>query len=1390
MPRFRLPYRGRRWLAGLLLAAVVAPASAAATSADGIVLTKATTLTSTQAEIHQALVELAARGPLNLEETRQFLQRVRAGAATDTTVWQTLRAAKQQQGKGWNSLRGIENQLTAILRDVLVDSREAAIKRGALGSVLAFQDSGEWRRQSADTLSFDSDFTMAFFADAAADLDPTNRAGVLHRLNELLEQRLGLDASQLGIRLVSFVYAAQGDRYLSPSGATWDPHAPASHLHLVEPNSGHIGRDIVTHPELLFALRQQATLRQRLPRLFNADGRLPPHLDREEARRRSRLEADLPTEARTHAATTLLRLDIAGLLGGYGSANTTATALARTARLTALAATAGADTPGGQTLPTAYTPAENDFIHWARGLEESTLDWALAVAALGRLAEAHPDPSAWTETEVGLIDRLGIEARRRRAVVEKSLAEAADKWPAESARQLALMIVKKQASTSFSAALRDSLGLPAEARRQALGAFARELEARLHRQQTQGVPADLWQWTGSGLDTTLLLQEMAADPHFGELWDKFNRISRTGSGEINRLKSFLARSEAGQRLLKKTGSALDALATLPGNDTLVHPLAAAGQRLRQLGGGYTALLAGLAEAAERPQTARELATAIARSLAATATARLIARQDQTLSLAGDDPANTRLLAYLLAPETELPDMIAALGQEADAPGGSRVFDTRLEALYLIGRFDDEGALIDLGGHGHDRFPQLLAALLGADGDRVLAEWLGQAAMAPDNALAERAGKIGPEARQILLTSLYRTLRAGDHVLFRDDAALASHCRNIRTYGEEIRRLSTALGLAAPTEATAADFYPAGGDPGQRRPDTPAWATALDAGQLRVLAQLFVARDVWRGRAEAALLADIGATLKSTPKPSCAYDYGEWEDCDTARRQQSRALIARRPVGCAVRQAPILTQDCVPPVARLATDQATPLVGETVTVTVHVSPEFSDARIGFDWEITGSTAGAGPVATVPNGRAYAFRPRDLQPVTIRVRARSKNRGTELATSHLTLTARPPQLSVTGPHLTGPAPLAWRQGVGLVPLEGQVAEGQRVDFAVALNPVPTQELRYQWDVQPAGCTLATATTARVSLTCDKIGHYGVTVRVSNADSAELGSGSAGLDVTVTQAAIAAGQRLAAAARQQEEARAELRQGHHDAALAAIRRGRELEPSLVDDVAGELAAASKRLAREAEARRDFQTAKRLFVIAREARHEDKEASQGADDADGYQQRLNQLSVLQKEAEADIGRGDWDMAESRLDALRRLEATLPGEPSAASRSLIARLEQGHTAYKTDLAKRRQAIDTLLGRNCLDRARADILALRRGHLLATDREWTRQVLAEIDKKQWECQIGNTQLGNDCGRTCGGEESRAGGEPGTAGKEVGPGLEQEADDLLGLIKELRGLVAE
>lgn len=239
-------------------------------------------------------------------------------------------------------------------------------------------------------------------------------------------------------------------------------------------------------------------------------------------------------------------------------------------------------------------------------------------------------------------------------------------------------------------------------------------------------------------------------------------------------------------------------------------------------------------------------------------------------------------------------------------------------------------------------------------------------------------------------------------------------------------------------------------------------------------------------------------------------------------------------------------DVVSPSLTLKADKPNPVVGEQVVLTVEEKPTMGDDLITFWWEYQGDAGNPGVHPNIPNGRAWSYKPKNNRPVTVTVHAKAKDTGDELDTASLSLTAQQAEVTVSGPRIAGPAPMIWKEGVGLVAAERQVAEHQRVEFSASVNPA-VGDLRYAWRVDPSGCTLHSPYSKDTGVTCSSTGSYTLTVTVKNADGAELGSGTGSLSVSVSQAQIKQGQQKANVSKQLDQAKQAWANKNYDQAVS---------------------------------------------------------------------------------------------------------------------------------------------------------------------------------------------------------------------------------------------------
>ncbi len=357
---------------------------------------------------------------------------------------------------------------------------------------------------------------------------------------------------------------------------------------------------------------------------------------------------------------------------------------------------------------------------------------------------------------------------------------------------------------------------------------------------------------------------------------------------------------------------------------------------------------------------------------------------------------------------------------------------------------------------------------------------------------------------------------------------------------------------------------------------------------------------------------------------------------------------------------------VKPKITLKAEPTNPLVGQEVKITLTEEPKLDAGTVSFWWEKTGNTQSAGPVGS--NQKAYTYKTRDDKPVTVTVHAKAKDGGDEIGLEKITVTAKKPSVAVTGPKIAGPPPMIWKEGVGLVPAGRQIAEHQRVEFAAAVTPAGTQQLRYQWSVSPEGCSISVPSSKETGVTCSKTGSYTMTCAVKTSDGADLGSGSGSLSVTVSQSDVASGKKKDEAKKKLDAARQLWSQKKYDEAVAAAESAAQLDAKLSAPALNQFSQECKKMGSDALNKADHKEAVKRLEQAVKLNPVDADAKKKLEEARKYAGAWPQVEAKAKEFDGYIAQKKIWSAQKSLLAMQDI---LRGHPAgqATTNPLWARV-------------------------------------------------------------------------------------------------------------------------
>ena len=152
----------------------------------------------------------------------------------------------------------------------------------------------------------------------------------------------------------------------------------------------------------------------------------------------------------------------------------------------------------------------------------------------------------------------------------------------------------------------------------------------------------------------------------------------------------------------------------------------------------------------------------------------------------------------------------------------------------------------------------------------------------------------------------------------------------------------------------------------------------------------------------------------------------------------------------------------------------------------------------------------------NAGVIGFVPKDPKPVKLLVGPKTVYDRAPIGGAIVDeYTAGAYNVTVTGPRVSGPAPQVWKQGVGLVNVEREIAVFQNVSMRAEVAPDPEKKpLRYQWTVTPGGCTVGNDISQEITVSCNQTGSFETKVTVKDRDGADLGSGAGTISVTISQ------------------------------------------------------------------------------------------------------------------------------------------------------------------------------------------------------------------------------------------------------------------------------------
>jgi tetratricopeptide (TPR) repeat protein len=268
-------------------------------------------------------------------------------------------------------------------------------------------------------------------------------------------------------------------------------------------------------------------------------------------------------------------------------------------------------------------------------------------------------------------------------------------------------------------------------------------------------------------------------------------------------------------------------------------------------------------------------------------------------------------------------------------------------------------------------------------------------------------------------------------------------------------------------------------------------------------------------------------------------------------------------------------EVVKPALELSFDPKEPWVGQELKAKLTVKPEVKE--IDFRWMPVPDNAKQSLESK--DGKEITFYLKDDKPAEIQVNARVPKSGEDLGEAKNTIKAKKYTVNVTGPKAMGPKPRVWKEGVGPVDVEKEIAVDQIVEFAADTQPAAlTGPVKYQWTVTSGSCTVSNPTSREARATASAAGGCELSVVIKDKNDVLLGDGKGSFNATITREAIKQGQDKAKGVedskKKVQDAKDKARKGDYDGAIKDAEEAGKLDPA-----SKEAAGAAEKLRKEKE-------------------------------------------------------------------------------------------------------------------------------------------------------------------------------------------------------------------
>ena len=354
-------------------------------------------------------------------------------------------------------------------------------------------------------------------------------------------------------------------------------------------------------------------------------------------------------------------------------------------------------------------------------------------------------------------------------------------------------------------------------------------------------------------------------------------------------------------------------------------------------------------------------------------------------------------------------------------------------------------------------------------------------------------------------------------------------------------------------------------------------------------------------------------------------------------------------------------------------------GEMVTAKINTVPDKLE-DVSYRWMPLSENAKQ--VKESPDGSEIVFFAKDGTQIVLEALAVVKGSGEELGRVKGYFNAEKFTVKAEGPKIQGPKPMIWKEGIGLVEVEKEIAVHQVVEFNTVVSPLPSSTLTYNWQVLEGSASVSNPASRDARVTALETGSIKLKVTVKDNNGIVLGEALGVFSATISNEMITnAGNQKKAFDDKLQKARQLISEGKLDEAVKLADELKNMNAKAAASLITELVEACKKAGKDAAYERDFNLAIKRYEQVLKYNPADATAKTQLEQNKKWQREWAAIETKGEEFNGNVTGNNLPAAQKCITDLNKLQLNMPGQmgnkwSQEKSNAFSALLKRCDTAY------------------------------------------------------------------------------------------------------------------